>query len=79
MTDVPPPLDPDPTTADEREILLGFLRRQRAFVLATADGLTDEQARWAPPEGLLLIPIEEVRQQGEVHSRYSLRALQRLT
>lgn len=55
MTDVPPPLDPDPTTADEREMLLGFLRRQRAFVLATADGLTDEQARWAPPEGL--IPI----------------------
>src|SRR5207237_9555110 len=49
MTETPPPLDPDPTTADEREMLLGFLRRQRGTVLATAHGLTDEQARSTPP------------------------------
>ncbi|HEY3141823.1 MAG TPA: DUF664 domain-containing protein [Acidimicrobiales bacterium] len=40
-------------TADERELLLRYLQRQRAEVIATADGLTDEQARWTP-EGALL-------------------------
>jgi len=49
MTESPPPLDPDPRTADEREMLLGFLRRQRRTVLAAAEGLTDEQARSTPP------------------------------
>ncbi len=49
VTDAPPPLDPDPRTADEREMLLGFLRRQRETVLRVAEGLTDEQARWTPP------------------------------
>ena len=43
-------------TADERELLLRYLRRQRAEVIATADGLTDEQARWTP-EGGALLPI----------------------
>jgi hypothetical protein len=42
-------------TPDERELLLGFLQRQRAEVVATAAGLTDEQARWAPPGKLLPI------------------------
>lgn len=55
MTDVPPPLDPDPITADEREMLLGFLRRQRQTVVAAAEGLSDEQAHWAPPDGLMPI------------------------
>ena len=52
MTDTPPPLDPDPITADECEMLLGFLRRQRRTVLKAAEGLTDEQARWTPPDRL---------------------------
>jgi Protein of unknown function (DUF664) len=41
--------------ADERELLLHFLRRQRAEVIATADGLTEEQARWTPNAALLPI------------------------
>lgn len=45
---------PEPTR-DERELLLRFLRRQRAEVIATANGLTDEQARWQP--GGVLLPI----------------------
>src|SRR5438552_17151951 len=32
ITETPPPLEPDPRTADEREMLLGFLRRQRRTV-----------------------------------------------
>ena len=40
-------------TGDERELLLRFLQRQRAEVLQTADGLTDEQARWTPDGALL--------------------------
>jgi hypothetical protein len=42
-------------TSDERELLLRFLRRQRAEVVATADGLDDEQARWTPERALLPI------------------------
>ena len=42
-------------SADERELLLRFLHRQREEVVATADGLTDEQARWTPAERLLPI------------------------
>jgi Protein of unknown function (DUF664) len=45
---------PTPTN-DERELLLRFLRRQRAEVVATADGLTDQQARWTPDQRLLPI------------------------
>jgi hypothetical protein len=48
------PRAPEPI-ADERELLLGFVGWQRAQVAATAVGLTDEQARWTPPGGLLPI------------------------
>jgi hypothetical protein len=42
-------------TSDERELLLRFLHRQRQEVVATAEGLTDEQAQWTP--GGRLLPI----------------------
>ena len=42
-------------TSDERELLLRFLHRQREEVVATADGLSDGQAHWAPDRGLLPI------------------------
>ena len=42
-------------TTDERELLLRFLHRQREEVVATADGLSDDQARWSP--GGRLLPI----------------------
>jgi hypothetical protein len=42
-------------STDERELLLRFLHRQREEVVATADGLTDEQARWTPDGRLLPI------------------------
>ena len=47
--------DPVVPTADERALLLRFLARQRQEVVATADGLTDEQARWTPDGRLLSI------------------------
>ncbi|MGZ4677783.1 MAG: mycothiol transferase [Acidimicrobiia bacterium] len=54
--DVPfPPPGPVPASADERELLLSFLRHQRELVVSTAVGLTEEQARWQP-DGRL-IPI----------------------
>jgi hypothetical protein len=40
---------------DERELLLRFLNRQRADVVAVAEGLSDEQARWTPDGAL--VPI----------------------
>lgn len=42
-------------TTDERELLLRFLERQREEVVATADGLTDDQAGWTPDGRLLPI------------------------
>jgi len=42
-------------TSDERELLLRFLHRQRQEVVATAEGLTDEQAKWTPDGRLLSI------------------------
>ena len=42
-------------TADERELLLRFLARQRSHVVATAEGLTEEEARWTPDGRLLPI------------------------
>jgi hypothetical protein len=42
-------------TSDERELLLRFLHRQREEVVATADGLSDAQARWTPDGRLLPI------------------------
>ena len=48
----PAPVEP---SEDERELLLRFLQRQRAEVIATADDLSEEQAWWTPPQGLLPI------------------------
>jgi hypothetical protein len=42
-------------TSDERELLLRFLQRKREQVVATAAGLTDEQAAWTPAGRLLPI------------------------
>jgi hypothetical protein len=42
-------------TADERELLLRFLNRQREEVVAVAEGLSDEQARWTPDGALLSV------------------------
>src|SRR5262249_37764694 len=39
----------------ERELLLRFLQRQREEVVATAEGLSDAQARWTPDGRLLPI------------------------
>jgi uncharacterized damage-inducible protein DinB len=50
-----PPLKFPMPVADEREVLLGFLDAKRAAVLKTADGLTDEQARWHPDGKLLSV------------------------
>jgi Protein of unknown function (DUF664) len=48
------PRSPRPTT-DERELLLGFIRWQRAQVVATTLGLTEDQLRWTPDGRLLPI------------------------
>lgn len=42
-------------TSDERVLLLRFLNRQREEVVATAEGLSDDQARWTPAGRLLPI------------------------
>ena len=42
-------------TAEERELLLRFLQRKREQVVATASGLSDEQAAWTPQGRLLPI------------------------
>ena len=47
------PHSPAPTT-DERELLLGFARWQREQVVATTDGLSDDQAWWTPGDDRLL-------------------------
>ena len=48
------PRSPAPT-GDERELLLGYVRWQREQVVATADGLSEEQLRWTPDGRLLPI------------------------
>ena len=48
------PQVPTPS-GDERELLLGYIRWQREQVVATADGLTEDQLRWTPSGGLLPI------------------------
>jgi hypothetical protein len=48
------PRSPAPTR-DERELLLGFVRWQREQVVATADGLTEDELRWTPDGKLLPI------------------------
>jgi hypothetical protein len=42
-------------TPDARELLLRFLNRQREEVVAVAEGLSDEQARWTPDGALLSV------------------------
>ena len=42
-------------TSDERELLLRFLNRQREEVVAVAEGLSEEQARWTPADALLSV------------------------
>jgi len=42
-------------TPDERELLLRFLHKKREVVVAVAEGLSDEQARWRPDGRLLSI------------------------
>src|SRR5688572_10730653 len=40
---------------DEREVLLGFLHWLRELIVATADGLSEEELRWTPDGRLLPI------------------------
>jgi uncharacterized damage-inducible protein DinB len=49
-----PPTPPGPSV-DERELLLGFVRWQREQVVATTDGLSDDELRWTPDGRLLPI------------------------
>jgi hypothetical protein len=49
-----PPSVPE-SDPNEREVLLGFIRWQREQVVATADGLTEQQLRWMPNERMLPI------------------------
>jgi hypothetical protein len=56
-------------TGDERELLLRVLARQRQEVLATAEGLTDQQARWTP-EGKLLPIIGIINHLAHVEWRW---------
>lgn len=48
------PQSPHPSF-DEREVLLGYIRWQRDQVVATAQGLSEEQLRWTPDDCLLPI------------------------
>lgn len=48
------PESPRPSS-DERELLLGYIRWQREQVVATAEGLSEEQLRWTPDGRLLPI------------------------
>jgi uncharacterized damage-inducible protein DinB len=48
------PRSPSPSN-DEREVLLGYVRWQREQVVATTEGLSEEQLRWTPPGRLLPI------------------------
>ena len=49
-----PPKNPE-SNPSEREILLAYIRWQREQVIATADGLSEEQLRWRPDGRLLPI------------------------
>lgn len=54
MTFAAEPSSPGPL-ADERELLLGYVRWQREQVVATAAGLTEDELRWTPDGRLLPI------------------------
>jgi dipeptidyl aminopeptidase/acylaminoacyl peptidase len=56
-------------TSDERELMLRFLHRQREEVVATAETLTEEQARWTP-EGHLLPIIGVINHLTHVEQRW---------
>jgi hypothetical protein len=47
--------EPPPSALDEREVLLGFIRWQRDQVVATAEGLSEDELRWTPDDRLLPI------------------------
>jgi hypothetical protein len=49
LSDTPQP----PPTADERELLLGWLDHLRTSILRKLEGLSEEQARWTPAGALL--------------------------
>jgi uncharacterized damage-inducible protein DinB len=49
LSDTPQP----PPTADERELLLGWLDHLRTSILRKLDGLSEEQVRWTPDGALL--------------------------
>jgi hypothetical protein len=42
-------------SSDERELLVRFLHSQRVQVMATTEGLTEQQLRWTPDDRLLPI------------------------
>ena len=44
-----------PPLAEERELLLAFLARQRTSLLGKLEDLTEEQARWTPEGGLICL------------------------
>jgi hypothetical protein len=46
LSDTPQP----PPTADERELLLGWLDHLRTSILRKLDGLSEDQVRWTPDE-----------------------------
>jgi hypothetical protein len=56
-------------TSDERELLLRFLHRKREQVVESANGLTDEQARWTP-DGRLLPIIGVINHLAHVEERW---------
>ncbi len=56
-------------TPDERQLLLRFLNRQREEVVAVADGLSDDQARWTP-EGALLSVVGVINHLTHVERRW---------
>jgi hypothetical protein len=49
LSDTPQP----PPTADERELLLGWLDHLRTSILRKLDGLSEDQVRWTPDGALL--------------------------
>ena len=50
-----PPVSAPAPTSDERELLLGYLQFKREAVVATSEGLSEEQVRWTPDGKLLPI------------------------
>ena len=55
--------------ADERELLLSWLRYLRGAVIRNVEGLTDEQARWTP-DGRLISPLGVINHLTRVEWRW---------